>query len=691
MTDTASPVRYQRDGKIARIIIDKPPVNALGVAVRRGIQAGLRQALADDAVKAIVLSAEGRTFPAGADISEFGNASQELGLPDLCDEIEASQKPIMAAMHGTALGGGLELAMACHYRVAHEKTRLGLPEVTLGILPGAGGTQRTPRLIGAEGALELMLSGLPISAQEALELGLIDAIAQDSLDDVITLMAEETPKLRPTREIRKHLNMGTEYMAQVRLWRDEVRGSLAREKIVDCVEAALLLPFDAGLELERDAFDDCLASPVSNALRHAFFAERKATKFPELVSYKPRPVEAVAVVGGGLMGAGVATACLGAGLPVTLIERDEPAASLALERIGTFFQREAKAGRITQERGSRALEHLRLSIEPRSVSGADVVIECLPEEARLKEEVLRGFAGDLKDSAVLVSNTSYLDVEALSRAVGRQANTLAMHFFAPVARMKLVEVGVTKDCAPDAVSTVVALARRLNKMPVRCKARPGLIGNTVLTAYREACDRLVLHGAAPQEIDAAMRQNGMPIGPYEVLDRSGLDISHARRKGSEAAVALGLLDEMCAAGMLGRKTGRGYYLYADGAAAGTPNPEMLKMLDAERAARGISPRPVSAREAWVQVLLSMANCGAGLVEAGVAHRPSDIDAVMLHGFGYPRTRGGPMHEADAVGLFEVARRFDRYAEADPDGWKISPLLRRLALERLRFASLNETP
>lgn len=689
MTQPATPVRFEREGTIARIVIDNPPVNALGIGVRRGIQDALERALADDEVTAIMLSADGRTFPAGADISEFGNAAQQPSLPDLCTQIEASEKPVMAAMHGMALGGGLELAMACHYRVAVEKTHLGLPEVTLGILPGAGGTQRTPRLIGAEAALELMLSGLPIKAKEALELGLIDAIAQDDLRDVITMMAQQPPKPRPTSAERKHLKMGTEYMAQVALWRAEVKGSLAREKIVDCVEAALLMPFEVALEMERDAFAECLVSPVSKALRHAFFAERRATKFPEAAAHTPQDVASVGIIGGGLMGAGVAVVCLTAGLPATVIERDEESVTRASNRIGTYFQREVQAGRISQTQGSAAMGNLTLTGDPAAISGADIVIECLPESLPLKQEVLRGLTGHIKAGAVLASNTSYLDVTELGRAIGKPGQLLAMHFFAPVARMKLMEIGVTPGSKPQAVSTAFAFARKLGKMPVRCAANPGLIGNAILTAYREACDRMVLHGATPQQIDQAMRQNGMPLGPYEVLDRSGLDISHARRQGSDAPVALGLLDDMCAAGMLGRKTGRGYYLYEDLSKPAVPNPEMLALLDAERAARGITAYPVSSREAWVQVLLSMVNCGAGLVDQGVATRPSDIDAVMLHGFGYPRTRGGPMHEADEVGLFEIVRRFNLYAEADPEAWKISPLLQRLALERLRFSSLNE--
>ncbi len=694
------PVRLERQNGVAVIAIENPPVNALSTAVRRGILGALHAALSDDTITAIVIAANGKTFPAGADISEFGQPAQEPSLPELCDLIEASHKPVLAALHGTVLGGGLEVAMAAHYRVAHDQTQLGLPEILLGLLPGAGGTQRAPRLVGVDMALDMMLTGKPITADQAQRIGLVDGLAGDDLRDVVKALAAETREVRPTRDQRQHLLDGKQFMARIAARRAQLRPkALAENKIVDCVEAALLLPFDAGRDIEREAFTDCLASPVSAGLRHSFFAERRAPKFPELTQTGPRPVNsgplpvnAVGIVGGGLMGSGIAIACLDAGLPVTLVEQGEDGVTKALDRIGAHYQRGVETGRITEAQGSAALTHLTLTTTLDALNAQDIIIEALPEDLELKQEMFRKLGGIARYGAVLASNTSYQDVAVLQQASGRPGDVLALHFFAPAHRMKLVEIGVPRNVDPQAVVTAHALTKMLGKMPVRSAAVPGFIGNQMLVAGRRAADRLLLDGATPAQVDNALRSFGFPMGPYQIQDMSGLDIGWARRRAQPEDPDpryLSLADRMCEAGWFGQKTGKGYYVYAEGERHGVPNPDMLHLLAEERRAKGITARKFTDRQLRDHLLLTWVNEGARLVGTGTATRPSDVDAVMVHGFGYPRWRGGPMLDADQTTPFQILRRIEILQKEDPSLWDIAPLLREMAAERGKFADLNE--
>jgi len=490
-------VRLERHGALGLIVIANPPVNALGAAVRQGLKACLSEALAEPAISAIVVSADGRTFPAG-------------GM------VEASPKPVVAALHGTVLGGGLELAMAAHYRVGEENTLLGLPEVKLGLLPGAGGTQRTPRLVGVKVALDMMLSGLPVKAVDAVRLGLVDEIGPlQTLRSDAAALAGEVGAPRRTRDARSQFEDGASCMRDIATRRAVPNRPLASRKIIDCVEAAMLLPFDVGLDMERDAFSECLASTESEALRHIFFAEREAAKFPELSRVSPNTVETVGVVGAGLMGCGIAIACLGAGLAVTVIEPDEDGVRAALSRIGKLYDDGLAKGRIREE----ALTALKLTTDMQALSSADLIIECASEDARVKRDIFKKLGQVAKDGAVLASNTSYLDVNDLAQASGRSAMVLALHFFAPANRMRLVEVGVPDTAKLQTVATAHGLVKALGKTPVRSAAVPGLIGNQMLTAYRRAADRLLLRGAQPEEVDTAMRSFGMPMGPYEAPKR----------------------------------------------------------------------------------------------------------------------------------------------------------------------------
>ncbi|SDX01492.1 3-hydroxyacyl-CoA dehydrogenase NAD-binding domain-containing protein [Litoreibacter albidus] len=694
------PVRLERQGTIALIVIENPPVNALGVAVRRGIAAALNAAVAHDKTDAIVIAANGRTFPAGADIREFDMAAQEPSLGQLFDLIENAPKPVVAAIHGTALGGGLELAMAAHYRIASSDARMGLPEIHLGLLPGAGGTQRLPRLIGAELAFDMMMSGNQLSAGICAEIGLIDSVTSGDLRSEAVAYARTLTEVRPTALNRTHLMDGGDYMATVAARRAQVKadlgaGALAPLKIVDCVEAALLLPMDAGLQLERAAFEDCLASRESAGLRHAFFAERRAAKFPEAADAKPAKVERIAIVGGGTMGSGIAIAGLQSGFAVTLVEQGESGVNAALEQIGAFYERSIAKGRLSEAQGAAALTHLQLTNKLDTLGEADLIIEAIGEDFDLKASILAEIGAVAKPDAVIATNTSYLDLSALAAATGRPANTIGLHFFAPAQVNKLVEVGVHDAASAQAVMTGVGFAKAMGKTPVRARVHKGFgsgyIGNAILEAYRLAADIMLEDGATPAQIDGAMRSFGFPLGPYQIADMSGLDIAYARRQSKPRdpdVRYVEIADKMVEQGWLGQKTRRGYYIYAEGQRTGVPNGDVLKMISEHRAHKGITARKFSDRDIRDRILLAIVNAGARLLGEGVAARPSDIDTVMVHGFGYPRSRGGPMMDADATTPSIIASRLSVLAPEEPSLWAAAPVLTMLAQERQKFADLN---
>ena len=705
---------------VAVITLDNPPVNALGHALRTELQAAFRAALADPGVLAIVIRAAGRSFPAGADIKEFGQMPRAPGLPDLCREIEAAHKPVIATLHGTVLGGGLELALAAHYRVAAASTLLGFPEVTLGILPGAGGTQRAPRLIGAAEALRLMLTGAPITAAEALTLGLIDRVVDGDPTAAALELAVRQPVVRPSLEQTGGLRDPLGYSRAVAEARAKLVDGpvIAPGRIVDCVEAALLLPPDAGLAFERAAFEDCVGTDAAAALRHAFFAERRAARIPEALLAQPRAVETVGVVGGGLMGAGIVAALIGAGLRCVLIERDRDALAQALERVAGLQERAVEKGRLTAAARDADWARLGGSTDLLLLAGADMVIEAVPDDPGLKSDLFRQLAAILQPGAILASNTSYLDLDALAAASGRPADVIGLHFFAPVPAMRLVEVGVAASSAPDAVLAGFALARRLGKVAVRAGATEGLIGNRILTAYRAAADVMLEQGASPASVDAAMRGTGFPMGPYQVIDMAGLDISWARRKRAAALhdsgigeavmheqgvhasgikspmardpgahyVAIG--DRLCEAGALGQKAGRGYYRHVAGVKP-EENPEALAIIAAERARKGIVARRVEAVEIRRRCLSAMLNEAVKLLEAGVALRPSDIDVVLMLGYGFPRWLGGIMKLTDTRGLLAMRRDLLVFAGDDPGIWAPRPLLSELIKNGRLFEDLNE--
>ncbi len=693
-------VRMEVQGDVAVLTIDNPPVNALGAALRRELAQQLARAEEDPQVRAIVIGAAGRTFPVGADVREFGLTPEPPLLPELCDAIEAARKPVVVAIHGSALGGGLEIALAGHYRIADKAARFGLPEVLLGILPGAGGTQRTPRLIGGGAALDMMLSGKPISAARALKLGLIDRVAEGDLAAEALNWAQELAEKgappRPTRDRGEGLARPEAYLKAVAEARARVKSSPlpAPPRIVDCVEAALLVPYKTGIAMERAAFEHCLATDEAAALRYAFFAERAAAKVPELARAQPREINRIGVVGAGLMGAGIALVALDAGLEVTLVERDEEALEAGLERLRGLYARAVAKGRLSEEAAAQRMARLFPVTDMARLADIDLAIEAVFEDETAKREVFSSLDKVLRPGAILATNTSYLDIDMLAATTSRPEDVVGLHFFSPAHVMKLVEVVVGARTDEAVTATAFALARRLGKVPVRAGVCDGFIGNRILTAYRNAADFMLEDGASPYEIDAAMRAYGFALGPYQVSDMAGLGIAWARRKRlaphrDPNQRYVRIADLLCEAGRLGQKTGRGYYRYEKGDRRGQPDEEVLALIDAERAEKGIRPRRFSPEEIQARCIGAMTNEGARILGEGVALRPSDIDVVELLGYGFPRWRGGPMFAADRSGLLTLKHHLEEWQAEEGDFWAPAPLIAELLRDGRHFADLNE--
>ncbi len=695
------PVTHELRGKVLLVTIENPPVNALGVDVRRGLAAAIEHAEANAAVQAVLIVGAGRNFIAGADIREFGKPPQSPALPDVCNRIEASHKPVIAAIHGAALGGGLEIALAAHYRLAVAGAKLGLPEVQLGLLPGAGGTQRTPRLIGAEAALSLMLSGKHIGAQEALKLGLVDRVgaSDDILAEGLAYAQELLAAHAPVRRTRDAQALAERAAAQAAI--DAARADTAKKsrglfsplKIVDCIQAALDQSFEEGQRVERKLFLECLESPQRAGLVHAFFAEREVQKTPEAKSAKPRAIETVGVVGGGTMGAGIAVAVLDAGLPVTMIERDDASLARGRAHVEKVYDGLIAKGRMKPEAKDAILARLSGSTSYDALASVDLVIEAVFEEMGVKQAVFAELDRVCKPGAVLATNTSYLDIDAIAASVKRPQDVIGLHFFSPANIMKLLEVVVPSQVSADVVATAFELAKKLRKVPVRAGVCDGFIGNRILAVYRTAADHMMEDGASPYQIDKAVRDFGYPMGPYQVVDLAGGDIGWATRKRRAAtrdpkARYVQIADRLCERGWFGQKTGRGFYLYAQGARVGTPDPEVESIIGAERERAGIEPRSFSDEEILRRYMAAMINEGANVVHEKIALRPLDVDVTFLYGYGFPRHRGGPMHYADTVGLATVLADIREFAKEDPLFWKPSPLLVELVERGANFASLN---
>ncbi len=685
------PVRYEAAEDIAVATVANPPVNALSAALRGALLEAVRRAEGDAAIRALVIAAEGRTFIAGADISEFGKPPVPPTLADLVAALDACRKPVVAAIHAAALGGGLEVAMACSARIVGPGAKLGLPEVKLGLLPGSGGTQRAPRLMGAVAALRLMVEGEPLGAEAAVAAGLAEEMARDGLLGAAKALARRladggTPQPVSARDERLGPREAFEAAAAGYARRASTEPQVAA--CIECVRDAFERRFPEAVARERDAFLRLLDDPRSKALRHVFFAEREAAKIPGVpAGTRPRDVRRAAVLGSGTMGAGIAMCFANAGIPVRVIETDEEASAGGLARIRGTYDASVKRGSLAAEARDARMALIEGAVGLDAAADADLIVEAVFEEMALKKEVFATLDRVARKGAVLASNTSYLDIDAMAAATGRPEDVLGMHFFSPANVMKLLEVVRGASTSAEAIATAAEVGRRLGKVPVVVGNAFGFVGNRMLARRTAQAERLLLEGAAPEEVDGALTEFGFRMGPFAMADLAGLDIGWRVRRatGKRAPVA----DALVEAGRLGQKTGKGFYLYPDGARSGVPDPEVAALIAKVSTDEGIARRPIGREEILDRLVLPMVNEGARILEEGIAARPGDIDVVWLHGYNWPAWRGGPMHHADALGLAEVAARLSHYASsAGDESLAPAPLLARLAAEGRGFAGLK---
>jgi 3-hydroxyacyl-CoA dehydrogenase len=693
---------FEKRGDIGIIWINNPPVNAISVGVRVALIDGVAKLAQDPEIKAGVLACEGRTFMAGADITEFGKPPLSPSLRDALDAIEACDKPIVAAIHGTALGGGLEVALACHYRVAVATAKVGLPEVKLGILPGAGGTQRLPRLIGVEAALGIIVSGDPVPATQAAKAGVLDKIIDGDLTAGALAFAKDLiARNAPPRRIRD-INIDAAKLPAG--FFDEARKRIAKEKknlfapqrIVDALEAAVTLPFDTGMAQERLLFSQCLQNSQSKALQHIFFAERKAASVPNLdKNVSKRDVKTVAIIGAGTMGGGIAMNFLNVGIPVTLLEMKQEALDRGIGVIRKNYENTASKGKLTMEQVEQRMALLKPTLSYDDLGQADLIIEAVFETMAIKKEVFGKLDQAAKKGAILASNTSYLSIDEIAGSVSRPSDVVGMHFFSPANVMRLLEIVRGAKTAQDVLVTVVDIAKRINKVGVVCGNRDGFIGNRMLGGYAHQASLMVLEGAMPEQVDGALRNFGMPMGVLQMSDLAGLDVGYKSRKDRDpssfdgrATRSADLLVEM---GRMGQKTQAGYYDYAPGDRTPRPSPVVADVLMKVSKEYGIERRSFSDEEIVERCFLALMNVGCEVLREGVANRSSDIDIVYLYGYGFPAYRGGPMFWAEnTVGLKTALDKLRKYSAATGGKWlTVSPLLEQLVAEGKGFASVGQ--
>ena len=688
-------VKVERRDAVAIVIVNSPPVNALSAAVRKGIADGVKSAEADASVKAIVIACAGRTFIAGADITEFGKPPQSPSLHEVIEVIENSSKPVVAAIHGTALGGGLELALGAHFRVATKDAKLGLPEVKLGLLPGAGGTQRLPRAVGPELAVKMIVGGDPIGAADALKNGLIDEVVDGEPAVGGEAFARKVlAEKRPLRKLRDDDSKLAAAKADKSIFTNAAaaankrnRGLEAPLAAAEAVSHSLDQPFDQALKSERDLFLKLMNGEQSKAQRYAFFAEREAAKVAGVPDgTKARDVKQVAIIGAGTMGGGIAMSFANAGIPVTLIETGDEQLKRGLGIMQKNYEATAARGGIPADAPAKRMGLIKGVVGIENVKDADLIIEAVFETMAIKKDVFGKLDQFAKPGAVLATNTSYLDINQIAAMTKRPQDVLGMHFFSPANVMKLCEIVRGEKTAPDALMTAVAVAKRIAKVPVVVGVCDGFVGNRMLAARGKQAEKFLFEGALPQQVDAVLTKFGMPMGPFAMGDLAGLDIGWRSRQ--DRGIKSEIADAICEAGRFGQKTGKGYYKYEAGSRSPLPDPEIEKLIEETTAKLGLKRRQIDDQEILERLMYPMINEGARILEEKIAARPSDIDVVWLYGYGWPIYRGGPMFYADSVGLKKIAERLSFYAKQTNDpSLEPTPLLKRLADEGKTFASL----
>jgi 3-hydroxyacyl-CoA dehydrogenase len=666
-----SPVRTERHGDILVIISDSPPVNALGAAVRDGLEAGVKQGVADAAITAMVIRCDGKTFFAGADITEFGKPPKGASLHEVINMMDASDKPIVAAIHGTALGGGCEVALACHYRVAVPSAVMGLPEVKLGLLPGAGGTQRLPRIVGVKAALEMVAHGDPIPAKKAAEIGLVDkVVGEDTLETDAITFAREIAGKRPIPRVRdKTVAPDPEAVeAFKKANAKKFRGFDAPAANIACVVAASEKSFDEGMKFEREQFMKLMTGTQSAAQRHIFFAERQAAKIDDVDPKTPlRPINRVGVIGAGTMGGGISMNFLSAGVPVTIVEMQQEALDRGTGVMRKNYEASAAKGRIKPDAPDKAMGLLTPTLSLEDLADCDLIIEAVYENMEVKKEIFTKLDAIAKPGAILATNTSYLNVDEIAAVTKRPEDVVGMHFFSPANVMKLLEVVRGEKTAGDVLATVMALAKKIRKVAVVAGVCHGFIGNRMLAPRQIEANKLLMEGATPQQIDKVHVDFGMPMGPFQMADLAGVDIGWHRDPSRIESIR----DALAAEGRWGQKKGAGYYDY-DEKRNPTPSPRAAEIIEDFRSKSNLPKREISDQEIIERTLYTMVNEGALILEEGKAQRASDVDVVWIYGYGWPVYRGGPMFWAQTEGLPKVVEGLEKH------GFKVAESLKSAA-------------
>ncbi|MDP9102520.1 MAG: 3-hydroxyacyl-CoA dehydrogenase NAD-binding domain-containing protein [Pseudomonadota bacterium] len=693
MTAVNAVADLTNQGDIAVLTLNSPPVNALSAGVRDGIHDGIKQAIDDPAVKAIVLICDGRTFIAGADISEFGGAQKGASLFDAQAMIENSPKPVIAAIHGTALGGGLEVALTCHYRVAVPSAKCGLPEVNLGLLPGAGGTQRLPRIVGAQKALEMMTSGSHVPAEECHRMGLVDEMAREGhlRDDAIAFAEKVIAEHRPLNKVRDLNDKVAEDRKHPEIFADfrkansrKFRGFKAPEYNIQCIETAVNLPFDEGMKVERKLFMELVTGEQSAAQRYAFFAERAANKIPGVPDDTPlRKIEKVGIIGAGTMGGGIAMNFLNAGIPVTIVEVQQEALDRGLKVVRGNYERSAKNGRFTMDVVEKRMGMITGALSQEALADCDLVIEAVFERMEIKKEIFTNLDRICKPGAILATNTSALNIDEIGDVTSRPQDVIGLHFFSPANVMRLLEIVRTDKTANDVIATSMKLAKTIGKVAVLVGVCPGFVGNRMLAQRGRESQKLVMEGAMPWDVDRVLYDFGFPMGPFAMSDLAGLDIGWVKEKSKGETIR----DQLCELDRRGQKTGAGYYDYDENRNA-KPSPVTEKIVQEFVAKSGTNPRTISDEEILERTLYAMVNEGAKILEEKKAIRASDIDVVWLNGYGWPIYRGGPMHWADSVGLPKILAKVKEFEATMGEQWKPAALLEQLVAEGKGFKDLK---